>query len=189
MVPFPFSPLTALAPCQEGRLCCPVAPPALGRPEGCSPNWCSYFPFFRPNPKPQTPNPQPQRRAVPPTVLMTSPGVWLEGLSLQEPQGSVPLLFHPTPPSVRAPPQRLPTRGLFLPRSHPGGEVGVVETPHHTFATALLATLFHCKCKVIHLWCCFCGPIYIIVSGESVLRVEKSKTNIWNTDSLKTVVS
>lgn len=119
---------------------------------------------------------------------MTSPGVWLEGLSLQEPQGSVPLLFHPTPPSVFAPPQRLPTRGLFLPRSHPGGEVGVVETPHHTFATALLATLFHCKCKVIHLWCCFCGPIYIIVSGESVLRVEKSKTNIWNTDSLKTVV-
>ena len=48
-----------------------------------------------------------------------------------------------------------------------------VDVSHHIFVTAFLATLFHCKCKVIHLQCCFCGPIYIPISGESVLHVGK----------------
>lgn len=71
-------------------------------------------------------------------------------------------------------PKGLPARGLE-PAATRAEKACEFETPHHTFAIAFFATLFHCKCEIIHLHSCFCGPIYIIVCGESVLYVAKNK--------------
>lgn len=128
---------------------------APGQLEGCSPHLC---PQLLPG-KPQSP--QPQRRAIPEAVLMSPAQRDLEALLPNT------LTNHPTQPlcpcsSLKA------YQSLFLTRAMRPEEVCGVEPPYHTPEAAFFATLFHCKCKIIHWQYHFCGPAQIIVSGATL---------------------
>ena len=148
---------------------CSLAPAQLDR---CAPNSCVPLPYFRPNSK------APSVKEGP--FLAQVQGVWLEGQHLpfrvftnSASYRSLFLHHHASPSVCPGSSSPRPDSQSFISDQQPRGakEVCGVDKSYLAFATAFLATLFHCKCKVIHLQRCFCGPIYISVSGESVLRL------------------
>lgn len=177
---FPAYPPKLTALVQEGKLYFPVM---LSGPRTAGP----MLPKLMLSPSlllAKLQGPQLQRRAIPrtsPGSMARKPTPSLQGLHKLYVLSNI-LLHHHTPPSVCSASLPTPDSQRFISDQEPLGakEVCGADTSHHTFATAFLATLFHCKCKVIHLQCCFCGPIYISVSGESVLRLGWKKKTLIN---------
>lgn len=132
------------------------SPPALGQLEGCSLHSCSDLPSFQPNTKAPTSNKGHSWGSVNDKSRECG---WRTNTSSRDFRNSMlrqtSLSITLPHPCVHAPPQR-PAYQRFVSDQESLGQRTFMGLKHHTIHLQLNSLLFlHCKCKVIHLQCCF----------------------------------